>query len=157
MRFAVSRPKVINQVIDGEALLINFETGNYYSLLKSGAFIWTLIEGTATVDEVVAALEQRYQGTREVFEDAVNRFVRGLEAEGLIRSSEDGVREGPDVLPTVGESPERPERSLFEPPVLEKYEDMQDLILLDPVHEVDEEAGWPHLKPKPGDKRGGVR
>ena len=149
MRFAVNRPKVINQIIDGEALLINFETGNYYSLLKSGAFIWTMIEGASTVGEIIGALEQQYQGTREVFEDAVIQFVRELETEGLIRPSEDGVREGPDVPPTTVESPERHERFAFEPPVLEKYEDMQDLILLDPVHEVDAEAGWPHIKPKP--------
>jgi hypothetical protein len=31
--------------------------------------------------------------------------------------------------------------------MLERYEDMQDLILLDPVHEVEEE-GWPRAKTK---------
>jgi hypothetical protein len=34
----------------------------------------------------------------------------------------------------------------FEPPLLEKYTDMQDLVLLDPVHEVDS-TGWPAPKP----------
>jgi len=29
--------------------------------------------------------------------------------------------------------------------VVEKYTDMQDLVLLDPVHEVDE-RGWPHVQ-----------
>jgi len=150
MRLAVNRPKVINQTIDGEALLINFETGNYYSLLKSGAFIWSLIERTATVGEIVAALENQYQGgRRDVFQDAAVRFVSELQAEGLIISSEDGVRALPDPLRTTVEFPAQHEQFVFEPPVLEKYEDMQDLILLDPVHEVDEEAGWPHLKPKP--------
>ena len=33
----------------------------------------------------------------------------------------------------------------FVPPTLEKYTDMQDLVLLDPVHEVDE-RGWPHAQ-----------
>jgi hypothetical protein len=28
-------------------------------------------------------------------------------------------------------------------PVLDKYTDMQELLLLDPIHEVDD-AGWPH-------------
>ena len=32
-------------------------------------------------------------------------------------------------------------------PVLNKYSDMQDLLLLDPIHDVDEEAGWPTNKP----------
>jgi hypothetical protein len=34
-------------------------------------------------------------------------------------------------------------------PVLNKYTDMQQLLLADPLHEV-QEAGWPHTKP-PGD------
>jgi hypothetical protein len=38
----------------------------------------------------------------------------------------------------------------FTQPVLEVYTDMQDLLLLDPIHEVDEEAGWPSPKP-PGE------
>jgi hypothetical protein len=37
------------------------------------------------------------------------------------------------------------ERRPFDEPVLEKFEDMQDLILLDPVFEVDE-AGWPSAR-----------
>jgi len=30
----------------------------------------------------------------------------------------------------------------YAPPVLETFSDMQDLLLLDPIHEVDD-AGWP--------------
>jgi hypothetical protein len=29
--------------------------------------------------------------------------------------------------------------------VLERYTDMQELLLLDPIHDVDE-SGWPHRK-----------
>jgi hypothetical protein len=31
------------------------------------------------------------------------------------------------------------------PPVLERYTDMQELLFLDPIHDVDE-SGWPHRK-----------
>jgi hypothetical protein len=31
-------------------------------------------------------------------------------------------------------------------PVLSIYDDMQDLLLLDPIHDVDE-SGWPAIKP----------
>jgi hypothetical protein len=34
-------------------------------------------------------------------------------------------------------------------PVLEKYTDMQELLLLDPIHDV-EEAGWPKARPAAG-------
>ena len=31
-------------------------------------------------------------------------------------------------------------------PALERFTDMEDLLLLDPVHDV-EEMGWPHVNP----------
>ncbi len=31
---------------------------------------------------------------------------------------------------------------------MNKYTDMQDLLLLDPIHEVDETKGWPTRDPK---------
>jgi hypothetical protein len=35
----------------------------------------------------------------------------------------------------------------FQPPTLRKYTDMQDLLLIDPIHEVDD-LGWPGVKAK---------
>ena len=32
----------------------------------------------------------------------------------------------------------------YEAPAVHKYTDMENLLLLDPIHEVEEEAGWPH-------------
>jgi hypothetical protein len=40
------------------------------------------------------------------------------------------------VVDRTGEVP-------FEPPILERFDDMQELLLLDPVHEVSDEEGWP--------------
>jgi hypothetical protein len=34
----------------------------------------------------------------------------------------------------------------FQPPTLESYNDMQDLLLLDPIHDVDD-MGWPQKAP----------
>jgi hypothetical protein len=34
----------------------------------------------------------------------------------------------------------------FEQPVLEKFTDMEDLLLLDPIHEVNLQSGWPNQK-----------
>ena len=38
--------------------------------------------------------------------------------------------------------PRSPEGTAFNPPVLSVYSDMEDLLLLDPIHDVDE-TGWP--------------
>ena len=52
------------------------------------------------------------------------------------------------VAPPNGSAPADAAR-VFEAPRLEKYTDMQDLVLLDPVHEVDEQ-GWPQQRPEAG-------
>lgn len=61
---------------------------------------------------------------------------------------EDLVVEGfatADRRPTA--APElRPVLAPFVPPVLRKYTDMQEFMLVDPLHDVDEQAGWPHAK-----------
>ena len=59
-----------------------------------------------------------------------------LLAEGLIVHHELGERAPADVPRSALE---------FAPPRLEKYSDLEDLLVLDPIHDVDE-AGWPIAK-----------
>jgi hypothetical protein len=40
------------------------------------------------------------------------------------------------------------EKPSFNLPLLHKYSDMQELLLLDPIHDVDD-AGWPKPNPDP--------
>ena len=42
------------------------------------------------------------------------------------------------------------EKTQFEFPIIEKFTDMQELLLLDPIHEVDEK-GWPHQAAEDGE------
>ena len=43
-RFRVNTPNVTHETIDGEAVIINLDSGNYYSLVEVGSFIWGLLE-----------------------------------------------------------------------------------------------------------------
>ena len=142
MRFRISGPQVVHETIDGEVIIINLDSGNYYSLDKVGAYIWSCVESGATVSETVEAIAHRYDGTCVDTESAVSQLMAELQQENLI-------------VPDEAKEPERikglevrsgTERPVFEAPILHKYTDMQDLLLLDPIHEVDE-AGWPSVKP----------
>ena len=137
-RFCVSSNHAIAETIEGEAIIIHLGTGAYYSLRDAGAEVWSAIEQQATRAEIVDSLEARYEGTRQELEAAVDRVLDELHGEGLVERA--SVERGPlHPLPvTVGAS-----REPFSPPVLEKHTDMQDLILIDPVHEV-EARGWPY-------------
>jgi hypothetical protein len=141
-RFRVNSPNVIHETIEGEVVLIDLKTGTYYSLRDSGAAMWQAIEQGAGEDNITAELRSRYDASEEQIRDAVRQLLAQLEGEGLIRADEG---EGsPAATPSASDNGAG--RLPFAAPVLEKHTDMQDLILLDPVHEVGAE-GWPHPAP----------
>jgi hypothetical protein len=142
-RFRPNEPRVVHETIDGEVVLIDFDTGNYYSLDGVGAHIWSMIEGSATVAGIAEALADRYEAQPADIETAVGDLIAQLQAEGLIVPDADqGALEG---APS-GEPAAQPRGAALEAPVLHKYTDMQALLLLEPIHEVCE-VGWPSVRP----------
>ena len=141
-RFRVNSPRVMHETIEGEVIVIDLTTGSYYSLRDASAEIWREIESGADEARIGAALEHRYEGPREEILAGVSRLLDELAAEGLI---EPAGASG-DTLVAPAAPPNANGRIPFQAPVLEKHSDMQDLILLDPVHEVDA-RGWPHAAP----------
>jgi Coenzyme PQQ synthesis protein D (PqqD) len=142
-RFRVNSPDVTNEVIDGEAVIINLVTGNYYSLEGEGAEIWGLLAGNATIGAIVDQMTRGYDGDRDAIARSVLGLVSELQQEQLILvASETGVPAvaAPPCEPTNGNG-----RRQFRATVLHKFTDMQELLILDPIHEVDA-AGWPHKK-----------
>ncbi len=62
-------------------------------------------------------------------------FAVELEREGLVV---------PLAAPAAtAEVPALSNGHVFAPPELHKYTDFQELLLLDPIHEVDQSLGWP--------------
>jgi coenzyme PQQ synthesis protein D (PqqD) len=132
----VDDPRVVSETIDGETIAIDVATGHYYSLRGAGVEIWESLQASRRLEGVVADVAARYGVAADEIRDAVTSFVLRLEEEGLLRSAG-----------AAGAEPARPAaRRPFEPPSFERYTDMSDLVLLDPVHAVDEQ-GWPHAAP----------
>jgi hypothetical protein len=141
--FRITGPKIVHQVFDDEVVIINLDTGTYYSVEGVAAEIWSRIDGT-TVKELVDDLTSRYEAGQQEVEPLVMRFLDELQSEGLIVPAEtlrERAAEGP---PTTAQP--RSGNGQFQAPVLRKFDDMQELLLLDPIHEFDE-AGWPIAKP----------
>jgi hypothetical protein len=65
-------------------------------------------------------------------------FIAELVKEGLLEEEEERAA---DPLPEM----EWPAR--FSPPFVERYDEMKNLLMLDPIHEVDEQ-GWPSRSPR---------
>jgi len=140
-RFRVNSPAVASEIIEGEAVIMNLKSGVYFSTSQVGSLLWSWIEQGHTVSAMVHELSGTSEAGREVVEQTVARFIAQLLEHDLIREL------APDApVPLLG-APPLPAGTVFAPPVLEVYTDMQDLLLLDPIHDVDETVGWPSPKP----------
>jgi hypothetical protein len=149
-RFGINKPTVVHETIDNEVIIIEFDSGNYYSLDKVGADVWNLIERGKPFGQIVEAISNLYRGSTEKVQNALSQLITELENENLVSAikemqptdSQSSIHN--DVAAPIADK-EKPE---FESPILQKYSDMQELLLLDPIHEVDE-RGWPTAKPGP--------
>jgi Coenzyme PQQ synthesis protein D (PqqD) len=145
MRYRPNDPQVINETIDGEAVMINLATGSYYSLDRTGSDVWALVSASLPVDDIVEEIGRRYDGDAADIRRGVESLLAELAAEELVVPAGEGDPLG--TRPDLDETPAP--RTRFGAPRLEKFTDMQDLILLDPVHEVSAQ-GWPHQREASG-------
>lgn len=138
--FRVNKPQVISQTIDGEVVVINLQSGAYYSLTGAAAAIWDALDRGAAATEITDTLTAHFSDCDPGLEVIVKGFLNELRGEALIVASE---KPG---IPVMNGKPVQREK--FVRPALKKFTDMQELLLLDPIHEVDP-AGWPLAKPDP--------
>lgn len=137
-RYRADSSHVVHETIDGETILIDLRTGTYYSLDEVGSELWQAIAGSAPLERVMTEARRRYEGEPAEIELGVSGFVERLEGEGLLVAADEATPDAADVvgLP-AGRTP-------FSVPALHVYTDMQEFLLLDPIHQVDEVAGWPN-------------
>lgn len=70
--------------MDGEIVMMNLETGNYYNLGRTGSVIWNMIQYPITVDKLIQELFERYNVDRQQCVDEVLVYLSELSDEGLI-------------------------------------------------------------------------
>lgn len=151
-RFRVNSPTVTHETIDGEAVIINLDSGSYYSLVDVGATVWDLLYQQAPVDEIVNKIANTHAADAAEIDRAVRQLIDQLSAENLVVADESTAPEStaPDesAATQFSTAPDQNghDKTPFKAPVLQKFTDMQELLLLDPIHDVDD-MGWP--KPNP--------
>jgi hypothetical protein len=141
LRLTVPNARVAADAVEGEAVIVNLDTGAYYTTEGSGCEAWELLASGRTIGEVVASLATRYVADDGAIEDYVQDLVATLLAEGLmhVRDADEPPADDEGTDATPGDETRAP----FAPVALVSYHDMKGLLLLDPVHEVEAE-GWPH-------------
>jgi hypothetical protein len=135
----VNSPQVISETVGGETIIVNLASGHYFSLQGTAPDVWNGIERGDAAESIVHELEQRYEAPGD---DDISAAVQKLLADFV--AAELVVADGDETdSVTLPSSPNGGDRIPFVPPSFTTFTDMQDIILLDPVHEVDT-RGWPH-------------
>jgi hypothetical protein len=137
--FKVNAGQIVFENYESESLAINLETGTYYSLTGPASRLWSMLSRGTPSAGIAAWFADAHEGDRAHIEASVGRFIERLEAERLI--VEDPAAPAEVVAPEAPPS----ERTPFEEFEMRVYTDMQDLLLLDPIHDT-EEAGWPSVR-----------
>jgi hypothetical protein len=134
----VNSPQVISETVGGETIIVNLASGHYFSLQGTAVEVWQALERGEAVETIVLELEQRYEAADGEIVAAVQKLLDDFAAAELLVADGNGTG-------TVTRAPSQDvgERVPFVSPSFTTFTDMQDIILLDPVHEVDT-RGWPH-------------
>ena len=77
-------PEVLFQEVSGETVLLDLSSENYFGLDKIGTRIWELLNGGASVGEVVDALLEEYDTDRKTLESDLAELLEKLAEAGLI-------------------------------------------------------------------------
>ena len=117
---------IASKVIDGEAIIIHLESGAYYSSEGTGALLWQRLADGSSLEDLTAHLLHACEGDPKPDRVAsdVAAFVDELAECGLLES-DDAPCERAAAAPEIS-------RCAYTAPALAVYDDMADLLALDP-------------------------
>ena len=140
-RYRVNRPRIVDETIDGEALIMDMVTGSYYGCDGPSAFAWLALAAGASVDEVGQALAARFPIDADTARDQAAGLVESLLGHELLVDREGQPPGALDEAVAAYDGTFDLDTALS----IDAFTDLADLILLDPVHDVTE-AGWPNKR-----------
>ncbi len=131
--YVLNDEKMFADIADGIAIVINSETGIYYGMNAFATIVFENIQNDVSTENILKSIKT-INGVNDNIEKIFKMFINAmLEKEIII---EGGKGEG--VADINFEIAKEDNFSL----ILKEYNDAQELLLADPIHEVKEEIGW---------------
>jgi len=75
---------VIERIIDGEAVLLNTNTGLYYSLEATGSRMWEMLDGAMRLLDIVSRIVEEYDVSEDRALEDAQKLFGDLVREGLV-------------------------------------------------------------------------
>ena len=133
--YKLNDAKMFYDMAEGQAIVINFTSGMYYGTSSLGSAVLDSLLAGASVEDICKAI-QALPGCPGDMPAKLNAFIDELLAKEIVVADE-----------ASGAACAIDASSLADGFVLtvDEFAEVQDLILADPVHDVDVEQGWPIL------------
>jgi len=129
---------ILHEVIDDEVIALDMDSGSYYSLRSTAASIWSFIDQGISSDKIIQHIANNNKVDEKQVTDEATEFLCALKDAGLIEACSNGA--------VASTTPELSTHVVdYTTPKLETFTDIQDLLMIDPIHDVDE-MGWPMPK-----------
>jgi hypothetical protein len=77
-------PEATHETVEEEAIIINLNTGVYYTANDTATMFWELIDGRRTITDCAQLIAQEYEVEAEVVEADLLELAAELKSEGLI-------------------------------------------------------------------------
>lgn len=135
--YKLNDEKMFYDMADGQAVVINCATGIYYGTSLIGSEVLDRLLAGLAVNTIISALKA-LPGCPGDIESQIDEFIKKLlEIEIILPGETANITCEPIGESALGDG------FCFN---IDEFSDVQDLLLADPVHNVDVELGWPILK-----------
>jgi len=81
----IDREKVFWREVDGEMVILNIESGFYYSLDETASFIWSRLAGGQSPENIVDDMVKVYEVSVATAQKDLEIFLEYFRKESLIR------------------------------------------------------------------------
>jgi hypothetical protein len=135
-RYTISAPDVVSEDFNGQTVILNLSDGRYFSLGGIASSVWNALLAGHTPQVIFESI-RKY---RPDLSDEAARFVDRLFELKLIRLDEGGEAGNAGAISETWNG---------DTPKIDVFDDLAELIFADPIHDVDEQAGWPAPRPEP--------
>jgi len=135
--YQLNEAEMFFDMTEGVAVVINFATGEYYGTTPLGSEVLNRFLKGNSKESILKALSA-LKGCPANFSEILDQFEKQLLEKHILipgPAAAGGDEPIDESLSSDGFDME-----------LNEYKEVQDLLLADPVHEVEEDAGWPNLK-----------
>jgi len=137
INYVLNSSEISLERLNGEVVIISFNSGNYYSCVGSAADILSLISKEVDKLSWKEIICSKYKINDLPFTE-IDLFIDECLREKivvLVNSKLEGMYDLPNDFTRNG----------WNTPTLKIYKDFQDLLLVDPIHD-SSLTGWPELK-----------